>query len=52
MSAVSFLSQLDSVSIDCFPLTCDINGFKSRINRHLLTAGSLETYFQYALKIK
>ena len=52
MSTVSFLSQLDPVPIDCSPLTCDINGFKSRINRHLLTAGSFETCFQYALKIK
>ena len=26
--------------IACFPLTYDINGFKSRINRHLLTVGS------------
>ena len=27
--------------IECFPLTYDLSGFKSRINRHLLTAGSL-----------
>ena len=26
--------------IDCFPLTYDFNGFKSRIKRHLLTVGS------------
>ena len=26
--------------IEFFPLTYDINGFKSRINRHLLTVGS------------
>ena len=26
--------------IECFPLTCDLSTFKSRINRHLLTAGS------------
>ena len=26
--------------IECFPLTYDINGFKSRFNRHLLTVGS------------
>ena len=25
---------------ECFPLTVDINGFKSRISRHLLTVGS------------
>ena len=27
----------NSLSIECFPLTYDLNGFKSRINRHLLT---------------
>ena len=26
--------------IECFPLTYDVSGFKSRINRHLLTVGS------------
>ena len=26
--------------IDCFPLTYDLSGFKSRINRHLLTIDS------------
>ena len=26
--------------IECFPLTYDLNGFKSRGNRHLLTVGS------------
>ena len=25
---------------ECFPLTYDLNGRKSRINRHLLTVGS------------
>ena len=43
MSAVSFLAQLDfwnSVSIECCPLTFDVNGFKSRINIHLLIVGS------------
>ena len=44
MSTVSFLTQLGSgilclAPIECFPLTYDLNGFKSRINRHLLTAG-------------
>ena len=29
-----------SLPIECFPLTYDLNGFKSRINRHLLTVGS------------
>ena len=28
----------NSLPIECFPLTCDLSGFKSRINRHLLTA--------------
>ena len=31
----------NSLSIECFPLTYNLNGFKSRINRHLLTAGSV-----------
>ena len=26
--------------IECFPLTYDLSGFKSRISRHLLTVGS------------
>ena len=30
----------NSLPIECFPLTYDFSGFKSRINRHLLTAGS------------
>ena len=29
----------NSLPIECFPLTYDLSGFKSRINRHLLTAG-------------
>ena len=29
-----------SLSIECFLLTYDLNDFKSRINRHLLTVGS------------
>ena len=35
--------------IEWFPLTYDLNGFKSRINRHLLTVVSLKTNFLYAL---
>ena len=27
----------NSLPIECFPLTCDLSGLKSRINRHLLT---------------
>ena len=30
----------NSLPIECFPLTYDLNGFKSRTNRHLLTVGS------------
>ena len=30
----------NSVPVECFPLTYDLNGFKSRINRHLLIVGS------------
>ena len=30
----------NSLPIECFPLTYDLNGFKSRISKHLLTVGS------------
>ena len=30
----------NSLPIECFPLTYDLNGFNSRINRHLSTVGS------------
>ena len=30
----------DSLPIECFPLTFDLNGLKSRVNRHLLTVCS------------
>ena len=30
----------NSLPIECFPLTYDRNGFKSRINRYILTVGS------------
>ena len=30
----------NSLPIECFPLTYDLSGFKSRTNRHLLTVGS------------
>ena len=39
----------NSLSIECFPLTYDLSGFKSRIGRHLLTAGYFQTDFLYAL---
>ena len=30
----------NSLPMECFPLTDNLNGFMSRINRHLLTVGS------------
>ena len=30
----------NSLPIECFPLTSNLNGFKCRINRYLLTVGS------------
>ena len=30
----------NSLPIECFPLTYDLSGFKSRINRHFLTVGT------------
>ena len=30
----------NSLPMECFPLTHNLNGFKSRIKRHLLTVGS------------
>ena len=38
-----------SLPIECFPLTYDLNGFKSRTNRHLSTAGSFQRDFLYTL---
>ena len=44
ISTVSFLACTarlwNSLPIECFPLTHDLSGFKSRINIHLLTVGS------------
>ena len=31
---------LNSLPVECFPLTYDLNDFKSRIKKHLLTVGS------------
>ena len=31
-----------SLRVECFPLTFDLNGCKSRINRHLLAVGSVD----------
>ena len=40
----SFISRTarlqNSLPIECFPLTYNLSGFKSRINRHLLAVGS------------
>ena len=51
MSTVSFLLQLDwnSLPMECFPLTYVLNGFKSKIDRDLLTIGSFETDLPQAL---
>ena len=50
---VSFLAQLDfgilCLQTASFPLAYELNGRKSRINSHLLTAGSFLTDFMYAL---
>ena len=42
MSAVSVLTARlwNSLPIECFPLAYDLNGCKSRINRHILSVGS------------
>ena len=39
----------NSLPIECFPLTYDLNGFKSRFNTHVLTVGSFATDLLYAL---
>ena len=39
----------NSLPIEWFPLTYDLKGFKSRINRHILIVGSCETDFLYAI---
>ena len=31
----------DSLSMECFPLNYDLSGFKSIINKHLLSVGSV-----------
>ena len=38
----------NSLPIECFPLTFDLKGFHSRINRHFLTVGSFRRDFLYA----
>ena len=52
MPTISVIAQLSSETLwrlECFPLNYDLNGFKSRINRHSLTVGSFWTDFLYAL---
>ena len=39
----------NSLPRECFPLTCDLSGFKCRINRHLLTIDSFLTDFLYGV---
>ena len=41
----------DSLLIECFPLTYNLNHFKSRINRHLLTVSSFYKDFLYDLTL-
>ena len=39
-STVYFLAYLDSesVPVECYPLTCNPNGFWSRVNKHLVSS--------------
>ena len=37
----------NSLPIECFPLTYDLNDFKSEISRHLLTVGSFLLLFSF-----
>ena len=39
----------NSLPIECFPLTYNLNDFKSRTNRHLLIVGSFKRDFLYPL---
>ena len=39
----------NSLSIECFPMTYDLNDFKCRTNKHLLTVGSFWRNFLYVL---
>ena len=38
----------NSLPTECFPLTYDLNCYKSRSNRHLITVGSFQSDFLYA----
>ena len=42
---------MNSLPIECFSLTYDLNGFESKINRYVLTLGSFETDFPDAFNI-
>ena len=48
MSVSSFFPRKawlwNPLPIECFPLTYNLDGFKSRINRHLLTVGFLKRF--------
>ena len=48
MSVSSFFPRTawlwNPLPIECFPLTYNLDGFKSRINRHLLTVGFLKRF--------
>ena len=46
MSTVILTAYLPA---ECFPLTFDLKGFMSRVNGNLLSLGSFETAFLYAL---
>ena len=39
----------NSLTIECFPLTYNLNGFKAKINRHLLSVRSFQKDFMHAL---
>ena len=41
-------SLWNSLHLKCLPLTYDLNGFKFRIKKHLLTVGSFWRYFLHA----
>ena len=44
-SSFSHMAKLwNSLPIECFPLTYDLCGFQSRINRHLLAVGFLSRF--------
>ena len=39
----------NSLPVECFPLTYNLNEFKAEINRHLLFVGSFQKDFMHAL---